>query len=77
MLKPQPHIYNAIDKTFKGMEIIFVDDAVCNFRHVLSRKNWTNVLFTGINCEMNKKLYTINDLEKLIDITSTSQLKHF
>lgn len=65
MLKPQPTIYDLVDRMFADCDIIFVDDSACNFQYTLSRPNWTNVLLGGLNCKPNNKMHMINDLEKL------------
>jgi FMN phosphatase YigB (HAD superfamily) len=65
MLKPLPAIYDLIDHMFSDCEIIFVDDSACNFQYTLSRPNWTNVLFGGLNCKLRNRMHMIDDLNKL------------
>lgn len=68
MLKPQFAIYDLIDHIFKDYNIIFVDDSACNFQYTLSKSNWTNILFSKLNCSPNKRMHMINDLDKIEDI---------
>jgi FMN phosphatase YigB (HAD superfamily) len=68
MLKPLPKIYDMIDDLFKEREIVFVDDSACNLQYTLTKSNWTNVLYCGLNCTTSKNMHMINNLARLHDI---------
>jgi FMN phosphatase YigB (HAD superfamily) len=68
MLKPKPSIYDLIDEMFKDTNIVFLDDSACNFQCTLTRPNWTNVLYCGVNCKPSKNMHMINELDKIQEI---------
>jgi FMN phosphatase YigB (HAD superfamily) len=68
MLKPKPAIYDLIDDMFKDTNIVFLDDSACNFECTLTRPNWTNVLYCGVNCKPSKNMQMINELDKIQEI---------
>lgn len=70
LLKPLPKIYDMINNLFKDKEIVFVDDSACNLQYSLTKSNWVNVLYCGVNCNTNKNMHMINDLTMLKDILS-------
>lgn len=70
MLKPQTHIYDLIEKKFQDTQIIFVDDSACNFNCTLQKNKWINILYCGLNSEINEKMFYINDMDKVKDIIS-------
>jgi FMN phosphatase YigB (HAD superfamily) len=68
MLKPLSPIYDLVTEMFQDRQIIFVDDSACNLQYTLTKSNWTNVLYCGVNSTINKNMYMMNDLEKLEEL---------
>ncbi len=68
LLKPLPKIYDLIDECFVDKEIVFVDDSACNLQYSLTKSNWVNVLYCGVNCNTSKNMHLINNLSKLEEI---------
>lgn len=71
-LKPSFVLYENISYKFKGKKIVFVDDSFINFTNTFCNKQWTNIHYTSdeytLSCNKNnKKVFTINNLDKIYD----------
>lgn len=73
LLKPLPYIYDLIDKHFdKNTKFIFVDDSMYNLKYPLSKENWINVLYCGIDTIGSKNMLLIRDMKQLEQIINLS-----
>lgn len=71
-LKPSYVLYENISYSFRGLDIVFVDDQFINFSWTLNNKQWKNIHYNPDSDED----YNIGDKKNLLTIRSLDQLNN-